>query len=445
MRGGGVGDESTRLRAVLWVALIALVAVSAVRAVRDMRPCLVPQRGTVPCFDLRIMARRLDEYQRTGVLYDTTGAATFDPRTTSIFKYPPPHALLVRALLPPDRPAGAMSRAQMLRLSRPATIVYLASLLLSLALLLWLFRPGGRRALLCLAVLLLWQANVESINGPQIEPLLLLVFTVSLALLGHEYGLWGGALQGLAGALKAYPWFFGAYYLWRRRWSTAAGVALGTAATFAVTAIFIPLHFTVEYLTRILPRLGGISNSGENVGVPAQIERLVFAILGRPLPTTLKLLPSGAADPPLLILGLVWVLLLAFVLGAGWASARALRRAERLERLPAHAIELGIGLCLLFMLMPSSWMNYQTLLLLPLLAGLAMAPPPRQDPLGWLLLLATAGLGAVGAGEYSPLAIAARSLVAPAMGAALLRLSVSMSAAPAAATASPRRAVPRLP
>ena len=102
-------------------------------------------------------------------------------------------------------------------------------------------RAGGRMDPLPLGLILfIWLFPcIGDIQEGQVNLLMLAPLAAGLWFAGRDTrsGRWiGGILIGMAVAIKVTPIIFVVYFLWRRRWSTAAAIALGT-----VFWLFVPL------------------------------------------------------------------------------------------------------------------------------------------------------------------------------------------------------------
>ena len=426
---------------------------------RQVRTCFCPPPGGVVggySYDIDLTIGFVEQFVKTGVLYDTTGVDPYGPITSSMLKYPPPHAAFVMALIPSSRRVTAPARAAQVAganmrgpetqaesqarwaearrvaglraytRTRPLVILYLASLVAALGLVLAAFKPGWKLGGLIALIFLNWQPNWESMEGPGIESFLLLLFALSLVLLKARRVSMSGIPIGLAGALKVYPW--GAVLLFlpsRRVVRVLLGVLAGTVLAFAAATYFVPLRISLGYLTDILPRVGGGSGLRDNLSALGNFSRLAYYLSGEQAPVILPLgvreLVHGLRPPPAALLALALWLVLCLSLTV--VSIRSLRRAppETPER--TDLLRLGLSVSLIILLMPTAWSAYQTSLLVPLALGLALAPPPGRAKLTWSLLLFAGGAGAVNMGATSPLPVVVlRSLIPLALWLACLRL-----------------------
>jgi hypothetical protein len=416
-------------------------------------------------FDLDLTMGYVDKFAKTGVLYDTTGFDPYGPVTNTMFKYPPPHMAFMmvmlpsssRNTLPPSAPlvaggkapspetraermarraeAGRVARLRAYAQARPLVIFYLASMLAALALVLAALKPGWKLGGLIVLVFLNWQPHWESMEGPGIESLLLLLLALSLMLLKAGRVSMGGIPIGFAGALKVYPWVIVfPFLLSRRGLRVFLGVLAGAVLAFAVATYFVPPRISLEYLTRILPRVGGGSGLGENLSALGNFSRLAYFLTARQqapviLPLGVGELVRGFPPSPAILLTLgLW---LALCLPIMALTIRTLRRTASGTPERNDLLRLGLSVSLLILLMPTAWSAYQTLLLVPLALGIALAPPPGRAKLTWGLLLYAGVAGAFGVGTTCPLpVVVARSLIPLALWLACLRLLDTKSPGP---------------
>jgi hypothetical protein len=421
------------------VGFVLLLALGLPRVARQVRACFFPPDASTErwaFFDFNLMMEHVRHYSETGVLYDTTGVDPYGPVTTSMLKYPPPHAALLLLMIPRDPPRlnlrivpvemrPHLRQMNAYRRPRPLVILYLASLVAALALVLAALKPGWKLGGLLTLLFLNWQPHWESMQGPQIEPFLLMLFTLSLLLVRMKRLSTGGIPVGIAGALKIYPW--GAVFLFllsRRGLRVVLGVLLGTVLAFAAATYYVPFRITAGYLLHILPRIGGGSGLRENVGALGSFSRLAYFLFGAQAPETL---PLGIRDlarafPPPGPALLSLVLWLSLCLPMVVLSVRALRRASTENPVRNDLLRLGLSTSLVLLLMPTVWSTYQTLLLLPLSVGIGLAPPPGQAKLTWGLLLFSGAAGAVNMGAYTMPVVVLRSLIPLGLWIACLRL-----------------------
>jgi hypothetical protein len=406
-----------------WLLLLATLALllGGARAVRDAQVLVSPRPEDSPFFDYRIMTSRMREAEATGRLYDTGKPDAFDPRSTSMFKYPPLHAVLLRLVVgtSPERFGPKIGQGKVGRIWIPLVVC----LALSAAAAWRALRPDPLRAVLGLAVMMWWYPNFESLRGPQLEPLFLLLFCLALWGLRRGSPGWAGAAIGVAGAFKVYPWLVLPYALARRRWRLLAGACAGVAATLALGMAFYPPRDTIEYFTRILPRQGGVGMTLENVGAAGRLLHIAYAATKTEMPYTVKiasLLAGGpAANPVPFTAAIVFVALAAAM---ALITVRRTRRPGRMGQETREMLHLGISLALVLSLLPSSWMNYQSLLLLPIWACLVLAAPPRNDLLAWGILLGCAVVGSIASGSCPLALVESRALLAPLLWGLQLRM-----------------------
>lgn len=433
-----------RPRVAWWCGLVLLLALGLPRILHQVRGCFAPPAGRpyhgMVLGDFTSLMRFIDDFLETGVLYDTTGVDPYGPITISMLKYPPPHAAFLLALVPTgDRWNPQVSRegmsvlearraaaARIFQRARPLFILYLASLLASLVLVLVFLKPGWELGGLIALIFLNWQPHWENMEGPGIESLLLLFFALSMAALRAGHRSIAGVPVGVAGALKVYPWGAALLFLSHRRGlRLALGVLAGTVLAFAASTFFVPLRISFEYLIRILPEVGGASGLRDNLSAAGNLSRLAYGLTGVEAPVILPLrlgdllhgLPPSLPDLLTLASWLALSLLLVVF------SLRAVRQTDSQADSRGDLLRLALSVSLVIFLMPTAWSAYQTVLLIPLAVGMTYAPAPRRAKLIWSLLLFAAAAGAVNIGAAASLPrVVLRSLVPLALWIACLRL-----------------------
>jgi hypothetical protein len=202
---------------------------------------------------------------------------------------------------------------------------------------------------------------------------------------------------------------------------------------FAAATFYVPARISLGYLTHILPRIGGGSGLRENVSALGNMSRLAYWLTGQPAP---QILPMGARElirnsqpSPAVLLTLAFYL--ALCIPAVVLSLRALHRTATGTPERNDLLRLGLSTSLFVMLMPTAWSTYQTLLLVPLAVGIALAPPPGRAKLTWGLLLLAGAAGAINMGStYAMAVVVLRSLIPLALWLAYLLLLDAKSQGP---------------
>jgi hypothetical protein len=303
-------------------------------------------------------------------------------------------------------------------------------LLVSLALLVATLKPGVSRSLFMILVFFNWLPFRWSLAALQLEPLILLLLALTLLLVCRGTYLPAGVPVGVAAALKVYPGGLVCYFAVGRRWQAIAGVVVGFVATLGAAALILPVRHTFDYFFKILPRLGGVSLYQENLSALGNLGRLAVSLLeGREktqeLARQLVVLDDCGVKGALTLAVLLFVVL---TLCLAFFTVRAIRGWRSLDPQLRESLGLALAVCLYVPMFPCSWANYQTLLALPFLVAVALAPAPRVDPSAWVLL-ALAAVPAVFVADstalfksYPGVCIVARSLTPLWLWWALLRI-----------------------
>jgi alpha-1,2-mannosyltransferase len=347
--------SSALLRRGLLVAALGLgLLLSIWRVSDDVEKHLRVRIGSGGFSDVRIFLEIAQRVHEGGRIYATEESGYFDPGS-AVYKYPPTYL----ACLYPLRD---------LRWRRVVSILFRvngALLLLAFGLVLVATRPSLPRALLMAIVFVNWSPFWESVAGMQLELAMLALLAAAAALAARGRYLGAGAGLGAAAALKVYPGALAAYFLLLRRWRAAPGLAVGALLPLLGAALVLGFDPLVEYI-RIFPRLGGVNLSTDNLGIPGLAARLAVLACG--------------------------ALVAVVALTLRKARAGAFRLGEDPRR---ELLGLGACVCALLLILPTSWPDYQTLLILPLLLAFAWVEPPARRPWEWGLLLAAAVAGGI--------------------------------------------------
>jgi hypothetical protein len=191
----------------------------------------------------------------------------------------------------------------------------------------------------------------------QINVVILTACLAGALLLVRGRAVAGGALIGVAAAVKVLPIFFVPYFAWKRWWATcAAAVGGGAVASLAPVLVFGPERFLGYARHWITLSAGSWPVRKGNQSVYAMIDRLYThgAIVWNPSQKRL----TAANDPVVaaIVYGFLLAVLLVFVLVS--------RRGGREPASPAATIEVAIVLCVAVLFSPLAWKHYFVFLLL---------------------------------------------------------------------------------
>jgi hypothetical protein len=395
----------------LWLALALALIPTGQRIAGWVAANSLVKPGAMTFYDFRIFRSQVIRLQQTGVLYETERSDFFQP-SSPVYKFPPTYAAMLTALRGLDRE----------RATRVALCFNFALLAATLVILLLNLRPPAWLAALIALVFVNWLPLWESLAGLQLEPLILLLLTLSFLALRRGPGLLAGVPIGIAAALKVYPAALLLYFVMRRQWRVAFGILLGGAAAMALSALVLDPKYWVEFCVRILPHLGGTTLSDANLGALGAFARLAILIIAGP-----ARLHEATRDTRRLVsdvdihgaLPLAHALFAFAAIGLVIASILALRASPALAGRRRDGLGLALAVCLLIFLIPTSWPDYQSVLILPLVAILAASARPPRAPAIWVPAL-LALLAGVLLGVNSPFYTAHHTL------AALLRLLVPL-------------------
>jgi hypothetical protein len=194
----------------------------------------------------------------------------------------------------------------------------------------------------------------DTLNYGQLDILLLLLLAVGLLALQQQRDLQLGVWVGTAAALKIYPIYMLGLMAARRRWRALGGAAaaLLVLGGLSMLAFGWPLHIT--FLRDVLPASGAGTVWVENQTFNGFLNRLLS-------PDWVGLAPDSGR----------WVRLAtyAWALGLTALTAWLTRPAGGLRA------DIGYGLWIVSMLLilPSAWMHYEALLLIPFFQAFVLA------------------------------------------------------------------------
>jgi len=369
--------------------------------------------------DFPIFLERARTFVLTGELYVDPDAPEAYAPAAAVYKFPPLYAML---LLPLVR-SGIDARVYLAHWALQILLYALAVALLIVC----LRRHAGRGFAFTAAVLALnFEPFFETAWRLQIETPLLLLLAVVLVWGVERRAEWSGALLGAGFLLKLYPVFLLLYFVVRRRLRALAGFGVAVALILAVSWLVIGPAENQKYFLRVLPLL--LRENPELSTENLSLARYLMAILAFEPPLSKRI--AQALVLPLVVASLVAV----------WRRSRG-----RPEDRYASAVAFSLFVPLMLIAMPNYWVNYQLLLLLPLLvvccevsrrgpdaratallAGLAYAPMlfywPCADPsVSWPCARTPLLLGLVALPRaFHDLMVALRGLSAFLLWAALL-------------------------
>ena len=302
--------------------------------------------------DLPIFLAQAELYLLTGELYvDASDPEAYGP-AAAVYKFPPLFAML---LLPFVR--DGVGDAVYLGHWVLQIVLYAASVGLVLTL---LRRQGGVVFVVVGTLLALnFEPFFETLWRLQLEtPILLLLV---LALLAYQTGRqpWAGAAIGVGFMLKLYPAFLLLYFAVRRGWKAIAWCLVTVALIVVASMIVIGPDENAAYFFKILPLLLDEAPrvSTENLSLARHFQ-VLFGLGG------------GWAKR------LAQLVVLPLIVATVFAVAR--RESRFGDRLTA-ATAFSLFIPLMLLAMPNSWVNYQLLLLLPMLDLLCHCARPGAD------------------------------------------------------------------
>ncbi len=321
------------VRRLAWIAATLLVAVAALHFVHAVRAI-----GAQPFADFPIFLRQAEVARETGRLYDHLDDLSHYAAGAAIYKYPPLYALLLLPFAQLDAAvvAGWHYWVQL--------ALYFAAA--------WLLIAGERRersllfGIAALVALLTCGPFFETLHGLQIETpiLLLLVLAMAASVRGRD-GLAGAAI-GVCAMLKVYPAFLIVLFLIARRWRAVIGFVVAIVLLQVMNLVVFGVEPNRAYFGTVLPYL-----MRELPAATVENASLARAFIAHTAldPATAKRCGQGVA--------------LALVAVTTWLTVRRRRLAPNR---PPDGVEWAAFVALMLLCMPNSWLNYQLLLLLPI-------------------------------------------------------------------------------
>lgn len=209
----------------------------------------------------------------------------------------------------------------------------------------------------------------------QINILILTCCLAGCVLLARGRDALGGALIGVAAAVKVLPVLFLPYFLFKRWWRAfGAALATGVLCAAAPALVFGPARWWAYLRHWIVLSSGAWPVRKGNQSVYAMVDRLYTygAVTWSPAAKRLT-----ASDDPLvaaLVYGLFALIVALFV--------RAARRGGRDPASPAATVEYAVVLTLAVLFSPLAWKHYFVFLLLgyAVLWRAAFVPDPPEEP-----------------------------------------------------------------
>jgi hypothetical protein len=197
-------------------------------------------------------------------------------------------------------------------------------------------------------ILLNFRPLADTLAFGQIDLALLLILTLTLWALRAERDTMAGVLVALGTLFKIYPLILLAFFAAKGHWRALAGFVLGMLVFNALSILVIGWEMHRVYLIEVLPNIGGTSAWVENQTISGFVARFVAP-------------PTDAV-----IFGNRMLARLAMAISAGVAllgCVLALGAAER--RTTTYALQYGVFLLLMVLVVPAAWMHYETLLFVP--------------------------------------------------------------------------------
>ena len=221
-------------------------------------------------------------------------------------------------------------------------------------------------ALVALAAITSYWVRRDLFEG-QVDLVILLLVAVWFWAWVRGGDWWGGVALAAAVAMKVVPVVLLLLPLARRRWQMLVAAIVAGLALFLT---LLPLN--VEYATKVLPYLPGVSGDPESQSPASMLLRILEpdALYGRP-----DQLGS-------------WFHFFVVVVALGFAAATAWWLRSPAVDWPSRAVEGAAGVALLPLLTPVTWGHHLVIELIPLFVLTWVAIQAREPKLGLLAFLA---------------------------------------------------------
>jgi hypothetical protein len=352
---GSIEARLSTVKLVLAGVLLLLSVFHFVQASRNSRAF-----GFV---DFPIFLAQAELYLITGQLYvDASDPEAYGP-AAAVYKFPPLFAML---LLPFVR--GGVADGVYLGHWLLQILLYAAAVALMLA----AFRRQGGPIFVFVGLLLAlnFEPFFETLWRLQLETPILLLLILALGAYDSKRQAWAGSAIGVGFMLKLYPAFLLAYFAVRRSWLVIVGFLVTVSLIVLSSLIVIGPKENAAYFFKILPLLLGEAPrvSTENLSLSRHLQ-VLFGLGPELAKRILQLLVV-----PLIVVSAVGVF----------------RRGARLGERLVGATAFSLFIPLMLLAMPNSWVNYQLLLLLPMLVLLCHCVRPGRDHVALTVLLAAA-------------------------------------------------------
>ncbi len=295
------------------------------------------------------LANGLDPYE-----YNVTRN---DPLFAHSYVYPPAFAQFIEIFLP----LGFENGIKLWVVLNFLLYIILIAVLARMFDLNW--RSYGFYALLLIA--LNFRPAMDTLSNGQLDIMILALLVVTFAFAVQHRYFASGATLACAIIVKLQPVLMMPFYLTTRRWRALIGTAAAMVVIVSVSMVLNSPVLYERYLTRILPARGPeLTGHQEDQSLSAFICRL-NGVVGMN-----KLLPAQSRSIHIATLGVASILGL-ITLGVMWFSSAAFQDSKQ-ERLQM-SLSFSVFISLMMLVLPTSWIHYETQLLFPLVALLSCA------------------------------------------------------------------------
>ncbi|MCA0355012.1 MAG: DUF2029 domain-containing protein [Chloroflexi bacterium] len=206
-------------------------------------------------------------------------------------------------------------------------------------------------------MLLVFQPINDSLRYGQVDMLMLLPLVIATIALLKERWNWFAAMIAIPTMLKLYPAYLLAQVAMTKRWRAGLAFMATCLGIIVLSVIVLGWDVHAQFIQHVLPTTSGGTGWVENQTWNGWLNRLINPTIGLTpdTSTTVKLLTYAMA---LGLSGLTW-----------WFSRKM-----------SAADGFGLWIITMLMILPSTWIHYQVLLIIPVFQLLVRVQQTKQLP-----------------------------------------------------------------
>ncbi|WP_124033505.1 glycosyltransferase family 87 protein [Herpetosiphon llansteffanensis] len=206
-------------------------------------------------------------------------------------------------------------------------------------------------------IILVFQPINDSLRYGQVDMLMLLPLAIATVALLKERWQWFGAMLAIPTMLKLYPAFLLAQAVIAKRWRALIAFGLTCSAILTLSVLVLGWDVHAQFVQHVLPTTSGGTVWVENQTWNGWLNRLINPTIG--------LTPDSSQT----------VKLLTYLIAAGFSGL-----AWWFSRKMTLANGFGLWIITMLMVLPSTWIHYHVLLLIPIFQLLVRVQQTKQLP-----------------------------------------------------------------